>query len=109
MHPIMSDLDLSVRQFEQAMERNARQHRMLVASVARQQGHPALGTRLVHAVWQFIDPRGFALAQYRRAEQRRQPVTPTIEPTATVAATPALMHAFPIAETSDTPAWRKAA
>jgi len=109
MHPIMSDIDISIRQFEKTMERNALQHQILVTRVARQRGLPGLSTRLAHRVWQFIDPRGFALAQYRRTEQAQVPVETRIEPTVTVTPTPALMHAFPIAETSDTPAWRKAA
>jgi hypothetical protein len=107
MHPIMSDIDLSVRTFEKTMERDAFHHRLLVASVARERGLPGMGTRLVLAIWQFVDPRGFALAQYRRAEQRRQTSETRVEPPVTTA--PALMHAFPIAEATETPDWRKAA
>lgn len=105
MHPIMSDIDLSVRHFERTQERTAQQHRLLVSDIARQVGLPGFGTRMVHAVWQFVDPRGFALAQYRQTEQQL-PREARAEAPVTTPSAP--VHTFPVA-TNDRPAWRHAA
>ncbi len=107
MHPIMSDIDVSVRQFERTMERDAFQQRLLTADLARQRGLPGMGMRLVHAVWQFLDPRGFALHQVRQAELRQgtngsRQITP-VAPSAQI-------HTFPAIISHDREqSWRNAA
>ena len=108
MHPIMSEIDLSVRHFERNMEHKAVQHRLLVKSVASELDRPGLGKRMVLAVWQFIDPRGFALAQYRTINQVRE-TPPTTEARPVVAVSHPI-HVLPVTVTFDSiPDWRKAA
>jgi hypothetical protein len=108
MHPIMSDIDIAVRQFERSQEQASFQRQITTAAAARQNGVPSLPVRLLQAIHQFVDPRGFALRQYHLAHGRRTVVEHALEHSVPTAAE---LHSFPgvADEPAAMPAWRKAA
>lgn len=107
MHPIMSDLDITIRQFERTQERQNFHHQLLARDVARLNGRLGPLGRLSDAIREFIDPRGFALNRVRQAELQHGTVGSM---QFTSAATTARFHAFPAIISKDREqSWRKAA
>ena len=99
MHPIMSDLDITVRQFERSKEQQAFHQQMLARDVARWNGTRGLIGRLADAVREFVDPRGYALQQVRAADLRSGTVG-SMQITSP-ATTPAEVHALPAVISKD--------
>lgn len=107
MHPIMSNLDIAVRQHERELHLQAIQHELMTRDVARLNGKLGPLGRLADAIREFVDPRGFALRQIRQHELAlgttgsMQIVSPT---------PPARVHIFPAIISKDREsAWRQAA
>ncbi len=108
MHPIMSDLDITIRQFEHKQALHTFQRQMLARDIASITGRQGLLGRLADTVREFLDPRGFALQQLR-ATDLRQGTVGTMQ-VAPPAITPAEVHTFPAIISKDRErTWRTAA
>ena len=75
MHPVTSELDLAVRNYERQLEAQAVRRQGLARDAARQSSHVGPIARLVQAARRYLDPRGYAFDQALRIEApaRRTP------------------------------------
>ncbi|HYI25178.1 MAG TPA: hypothetical protein VD767_07200 [Thermomicrobiales bacterium] len=104
MHPVISDIDISIRQYERDLEHQVIRRDGFARESARIAGRVGLVTRMTQAVRRFVDPRGFALDQALR-------IGSTADPRTTVPAitSPAPVSDFPIALNQADTSWREAA
>ena len=68
MHPVTSELDLAIREYERQIEARAVQRQSLARDAARHSGQVGPIVRLVQAARRFLDPRGYALDQAGRID-----------------------------------------
>ena len=66
MHPVTSDLDFSIRQYERDLELQSIRRESIAMESARIAGRPGLVARLIQAARRSFDPRGYALDQALR-------------------------------------------
>lgn len=84
MHPVMSELGLYVAEHEAWARREAAGKQRLVREAAGHAPARHLASRFVAVVRQFVDPRGYALAQVGTPDRATPP--PVVVPTTPVIA-----------------------
>ena len=92
MHPVTSELDLSIRQYERDLELQSIRRESFARESARISGRPRPVARLIQAVRRSFNPRGYALAQALR-------IDPPARRTAKVAGPPIATFPEPSGET----------
>lgn len=63
MHPVMSELGVYLAEHEGRIRREAVRREQLVREAAANGDGRGMVERFVHAVRQFVDPRGYAMAE----------------------------------------------
>ncbi len=102
MHPVTSDLDLMVRQYEREREIQAIRRDGIARNSTRAGDRVGLVTRMTQTIRQFLDPRGFALAQAGRISRATAEAASANPTTATIR-----VLAQPVERAAES--WREAA
>jgi len=74
MHPVMSELGIYLAEHEGAVRREAVRRERLVREAANHGDGRGMVARFMHTVRQFLDPRGYAIAELRTHDAARPPV-----------------------------------